>query len=189
MSQLVENYLHELYLIEELEEIDENFISWAKRLKDVKIKKLGTKLQDAFDRRDTGKLKKLMSIVPKPSMDKLEKMTKKTMGRAKYIKINKEVTKQLGIKFTGMPAAEERVIAFILTVMNNNVDDVVEGVTKQMKKLKKLLKSPKVKKIAGSEATLGMILIIAAAAIAIGAVATISLPILLISLLILLVSE
>jgi len=184
MSQLVENYLHELYLYEELEKIDGGFLAWAKRQKEVKVKKLGSKLQTAFELRDTTKMKKLLSIIPTPSFDTLEKMAKRIMGLSKYTKINKEARKQIGQKFADLPGAEERLLSFILTIMNNNVDDFVEGISKKIKKLRELRKNPKVKKIAGAEATLGMVLIVGAGSIAIAAIATFSLPALIIALLI-----
>ena len=106
------------------------------------------------------------------------------MGISNYTKINKEARKQIGQRFADLPGAEERLLSFILTIMNNNVDNFVEGIAEKIKKLKELRKNPKVKKIAGSEATLGVVLIIGAAVIGIGAIATFSLPALIIALLI-----
>lgn len=183
MTQLVENYLHELYLYEELMQIDENFITRLKQFKEDKLKQIGSKMKKAFDMGDMQKVRTLASIIPKPSNENLDKLGRKISPS--YKQASKEAAKQLGQKFAGLPEAETRLISMIVSIINNNADDVVEGVTNTIKKLKKVLKSSKVKKFGGGgEAAVGTGLVISAAVIGISAFLAMNFPILLAALLI-----
>ena len=178
---VLDKYLYELQIYEELTIIDENFITWAKKFKEDKLKKIANKLQDAFDRRDTNKIKKIVSLIPKPSIENLEKMAKKASPN--YKKVSREASKQIGVAFAGVPSVEERLLTFIVSIVNENSDDFIKSIASTIKKIKKIRKTPVVKKIAGSEATVGLVLIVGAAVIALGAIASFSLPALIIALL------
>jgi len=181
MTQIVENYLHELYLYEELLQIDENFITRLKQFKEDKLKEVASKMKKAFDIGDMQKVKTLASIIPKPSMENLDKLGRKVSPN--YKAASKEASKQIGQKFAGMPEAETRIITFIIGLLNEHSDNIVEGVSNTIKKLKKVVKNPKVKKAAG-EGAIGTGLAIGAAVIGIGAFISISFPVLLAGLLI-----
>lgn len=182
MSQLVENYLYELYLYEELLLIDENFITWAKRFKEDKLKKFGEKMKKALDRKDMEGVRSIASKMPDPSMDKLEKMAKKASPNFK--KAKKEASKKIGMHFAGIPEVEHRVLTFIVAIINSRSDEVVKGVGETIKKLKKLVKTPKVKKLGGGgEGAVGTAMLIGAFMIGLGAFLTISFPFLMLALL------
>lgn len=183
MSHIIENYLNDLYLYEELIIIDENFITWAKRFRKEKLMKIVDKMKNAFERRDMQKVKSIASKIPKPSIENLEKMAKKLSPN--FIRINREASRQIKQKFSGVSDAEIRLISFIVAIINTNTDNIIKSVGETIKKLKKIIKTPKVKKLAGGgEASVGSSLVIAAGVLGMGAFAMINFPVLMAALLV-----
>lgn len=184
MSHIVENYLSEVYLYEELMLIDENLITWAKTFTEEKLKGIGEKMQQAFNRGDMQKVKSIASKIPRPSVDSLEKMAKKTSPNFK--KANIEASRQISQKFPEISDTEKRLVTFIVAIINQNSDNITDGVADTVKKLKKLIKNPKVKKAAAVTGAggLGSMLIMAAGVIGLVAFITINFPVLLLALLI-----
>lgn len=113
----IQNYLDELYFLEEMEIVLEDISDLA----GPKLSKIKDQMVNAADTGDINKLQRIASIIPKVSEDKLYKLGEKAHPRFKetYKYAEKEVSKKLNVKDAKALKVTSSVVAAMACVANN----------------------------------------------------------------------